>query len=446
MLTDIKHFESLYPPEARERELAEIVRYIKEGNSSQIVSIPGVGCSNLLGLLAYNKQIREKHFPTKNTYVHFVMVNFSELQGRPLIDVTKLMFLNLVSSLRERDMQEEHAVINEIFRESLELRDEFVIFQGLKRAVEYLSVEKKLTLIFLFDRFEEYVPLLTHAFFSNLRILRNLAKYRFSVVFSLNKPLEDLLEPVLMEDFYEFVAGHTVYLSIYDEPSVTFRITYIEQLLGRKLPEDVYETIRQLSGGHWKLMRLGAEAVLGREHEGALSDFLLIQKSIRGALDEILRSLSPVEQKSLLQGKESWEQDEAVREYFTQVGLVNEQGITIPLLETYLQEEKQSLTSESGKIVFDTEKNVIRKGETILSDDLTAAEFRLLAYLLNHSDRVIDREEVISVVWQDAKTTAGVTDQAVDQLIFRLRRKIEENPNQPRHLLTVKGRGFSFTP
>jgi hypothetical protein len=446
MVTDVKHFESLYPPDTRERELSEIVKYIKEGNSSQIISIPGVGRSNLLGLLAFNKQIREKHFPTKNDYVHFVMVNFSELHSRPLVDVTKLIFLNLVASLRERDLQEEYAVTNEIFRESLELQDEFVIFQGLKRAVEYLSVEKKLTLIFLFDRFEEYIPMLTHAFFSNLRILRNLAKYRFSLVFSLNKPLEDILEPVLMEDFYEFVAGHTVFLAIYDEPSVSFRISYIEQLLGRKLKDDDRAAALSLTGGHWKLMRLSAEALLGREGSGENAAYLLKQKTVRGALEEILRSLSPVEQKELIKGSREEIQDDAVQAYFSAVGLIGEQGITIPLLKTYIEEEKALLAQENERIVYDVEKNLIRKGETVLSGDLTAAEFRLLAHLLDNPERVIERDEVIQVVWQEAKSTAGVTDQAVDQLIFRLRRKIEDNPNQPRHLLTVKGRGFSFTP
>jgi two-component system, OmpR family, alkaline phosphatase synthesis response regulator PhoP len=80
----------------------------------------------------------------------------------------------------------------------------------------------------------------------------------------------------------------------------------------------------------------------------------------------------------------------------------------------------------------------------VLSDQLTSSEFRLLRYLLQNEDRVIEREELINVVWGDNKSTAGITDQAVDQLIFRLRRKIEEDANHPTHLQTVKGRGFTF--
>jgi DNA-binding winged helix-turn-helix (wHTH) protein len=486
MNTEVKHFESLYPVETREQELGQLVNFVREGNSSQIVSLPGVGRSNILGLLAYNRAVREKHFPTKNAFVHFVLVNFSEVADRPLIDATKLMFLNLVDSLREREMLEEHAVASEIFRESLSYQDELVLFKGLKRVVEYLAVGKKLTIIFLFDRFEEYVPMLDHAFFSNLRILRNIAKYRFSVVFTLFKPLEDILEASLLADFYEFVAGHVVYLRLYDEPSVSFRLAYLEQLTGKTIPDARKAELLELTGGHWKLTRAGAEAILANDvimspstslrvnfseeshtkdpsakpQDDWLQSFLLQQKTVTGALREILFTLTPEEQKYLqdlvipgLTGnpdsrirENDKSEYERVNEYFKKIGLVKEGNITIPLLSAYISLEQAAKQTEKQPIVFDEEKNVIRKGETVLSDSLTAAEFRLLAYLLRHPERVIEREELLAVVWQDAKTTAGVTDQAIDQLIFRLRRKIEENPNQPTHLVTVKGRGFSFTP
>jgi DNA-binding winged helix-turn-helix (wHTH) protein len=472
--SDVKHFESLYPVETREQELAQLVQYVQEGNSIQIVSLPGVGRSNILGLLAHNRQVREKHFPTKNAFVHFVLVNFSEVADRPLIDTTKLMFLNLVDSLRERDMLEEHAVASEIFRESLSYQDELVLFRGMKRVVEYLGVEKKLTLIFLFDRFEEYVPMLDHAFFSNLRILRDIAKYRFSVVFTLYKPLEDILEATILADFYEFVAGHTVYLRLYDGPSVLFRLEYLEKLTGKNIPDGIRSELIRLTGGHWKLTRAGAEAILAndvilsdaRHHETVspvrkeshrkepsvnpqddkLQAFLLEQKPIRGSLREMVFTLTPEEQQVLIGGQNVWEDHPEVKAYFEHIGLIHDGSVTIPLLTRYLEAEQAAKQTQKQPIVFDTEKNLIRKGETVLSDSLTSAEFRLLAYLLNHPDRVIDREELITIVWQEHKTTAGVTDQAVDQLIFRLRRKIEENPNQPTHLVTVKGRGFSFNP
>jgi two-component system response regulator MtrA len=85
------------------------------------------------------------------------------------------------------------------------------------------------------------------------------------------------------------------------------------------------------------------------------------------------------------------------------------------------------------------------QGDVVLSDKLTSLEYKLLKFLLDNQGKIINKEDVISAVWQEGKTTLGVTDQALDQLIFRLRKKIEENPNAPTHIQTVKGRGFKFS-
>jgi len=443
MITDTKHFESLYPADTRERELSEIVTFIKEGNSCQIIGIPGVGRSSLLGLLSYNRDIRLKHFPTKHGFVHFVMVNFSEVRKRPLFDVMKLIFLNLTQSLRERSMVEEYAVVDKLFKDALAYNDELVLTQGIKNAIDYLSLEKKLTLIFLFDRFDEYVPAVTSQFFTNLRSLRDRAKYRFSCIFSLTRPLEDTIEPLLFADFSDFVTGHFVYLSLYDKPSVDFRFDYLEKITGKRLSDTLREKIINLTGGHIRLSKLAAESLLAQEVvPDNIEDFFLSQKTVQSALLTIWQSLSPFDQQILKTQSFAQTQKD---EYLIKIGLISEDAkITIPLLEKYIQSSDYLLQDE--KITYDPSTNTIHKGESILSDYLTKSEFRLLWHLLQNPERVVDREEIVSVVWQDAKSTAGVSEQAIDQLIFRLRRKIEPNPNNPSHILTVKGRGIKYLP
>jgi len=59
-----EHFESLYPEETRFEEIEKILNFIKEGNSCQIVSIPGVGRSNVLGFLTYNKKQPQRRSAT----------------------------------------------------------------------------------------------------------------------------------------------------------------------------------------------------------------------------------------------------------------------------------------------------------------------------------------------------------------------------------------------
>jgi len=434
-----EHFEALYPEDTRNEEIEKILEFIKEGNSCQIVSLPGVGRSNLLGLLSYNKNVRIKHLGENNQKFHFINLNFSEIRKKPLIEATKFIFLGLIDSLRERKMTKDYEEINKIFKESMQIKDDLVIFAGLKKAVDYLALERGLTIVFLFDRFEDYITVLDSEFFTNLRILRNRAKYKFSVVFSLNRPLEDILEGTLFADFYDFVAGKIIYLPLFNETGMDFRLKYLEKITGKKLNSNLKDDIFELTGGHNNLMRLATESLLSSSQEFKnkleLRKYLIEQKPIRSALFAVWNFLTPSEQAMLASGKIE------TNEFLEKVGLIKNSLLTISLLADYIKDKSSS--PDFAKISIN-EKGEIVKGDIIVSDILTALEFKLLKFLMDNNEQVIEKEQVINAVWGDQKTVLGVTDQAVDQLIFRLRKKIEENPNDPKFIQTIKGRGFKF--
>ena len=311
-----------------------------------------------------------------------------------------------------------------------------------------------------------------------MRVLRDRAKYRFSVVFSTHKPLEDLIGQDLLYDFYQFVAGHTVYLPLLDKPGLDFRISYMEKVSGKKLEKEIIDAIIKVTAGHPNLTRLSVEAALESNQQLATSSqgliqFYLEQKPMRAALFDIWKSLSPSEQKILEKstgGTGGKAPDSAhafgsegetsgalaggkpvtgpVGDYYlNSVGLIKDSKITIPILEQFIKKEvAQTLPLTKQKIAFDPNTHDITKGDLILSGTLTSSEFKLLRFLLQNSQRIVEREEIINTVWANTKSTAGVTDQALDQLIFRVRKKVEDDPNKPEHLQTVKGRGFRFTP
>ena len=71
----------------------------------------------------------------------------------------------------------------------------------------------------------------------------------------------------------------------------------------------------------------------------------------------------------------------------------------------------------------------------------TATEFRLLEYMARHPGRVFTRDQLLDAVWRD---THYVTPRSVDVYVRRIREKIEANPDEPRHLKTVRGAGYRF--
>ena len=432
------HFEALYPDNSRELELSKVAQFLKEGTSCQVIGMPGAGRGNVVGFLAYNKAIREKHLGHLSQWFHFVMVNFSEVRNKPLFEVTKLMFLELVDSLEERGKKVEYTIVSDIFKNALSFQDELVLFQALKKAIDYLSIDKELTVIFLFERFETYISALTADFFNQLRVLRSRAKYRFSVIFSLTRPLEELIDPTLMADYYEFLAGHHVYLSLYDKPGLTFRLEYLAKVSGKTIDPQFVENVLQLTAGHGKLTKVCVEKALQADllPQDATREFFLNNATVQGVLYEIWSFLSSQEQELLSQNP-----PQSTR-FLENIQLIQDEHITIPLFADFITSVVQK--ELDSPLVYDETTNTIKRGATTISDNLTGAEFRLLRLLLQNKERVIERDEIVAAVWQENASTLGVSEQAIDQLVFRLRKKIEADPNQPQLIQTIKGRGIKL--
>ncbi len=437
------HFESQYPEASREKEIKELLTFIQGGSSVQVVGIPGSGRTNIFRFLTYSTNIRKYHLKEKSDSTHFVLIDMSEVKGRDLFEVTKYMFLCLADSLLERRYIKEYETLSNQFKETLSYKDDLVLFQSLKQAVDYLSTEKGMSIIFLFDRFDEYIPSVSVEFFVNLRSLRDRVKYQFSCVFALTRPLEDVLEEDLLSPFYEFVGGHIVYVKLLDEVSMGFRLSYLEQITGNTLGEKIIKDLLSLTGGHGRLTRVCAECLLSQAEERKdLAIFLLSQKTVRDALRKIWKSLTPVEQRIIKEEGKHTEHD-PIEGYLEKVGVIYKDSLQIPLLKEFISHDVPK--KENNQITFDEQTQEIKKGDSVLSENLTRGEYRLLLFFMQNAERIIDREELISTVWDQNKSYAGVTDQALDQLIFRLRKKIEVDPTHPTHLQTVKGRGFKFS-
>ncbi|MGI6647882.1 MAG: winged helix-turn-helix domain-containing protein [Bacillota bacterium] len=83
-------------------------------------------------------------------------------------------------------------------------------------------------------------------------------------------------------------------------------------------------------------------------------------------------------------------------------------------------------------------KKVYKKEEPI---SLTPREYQLLEALARHPGQVLSREELIVLAWGYNYTG---NSRAVDIYITRLRQKVEEDPRQPRYILTIYGFGYQF--
>ena len=96
--------------------------------------------------------------------------------------------------------------------------------------------------------------------------------------------------------------------------------------------------------------------------------------------------------------------------------------------------------SFNGLVIDSGTREVTRSGTPLR---LTAREFDLLWFLASHPRRVFSRENLMRRVWGYA---AALDTGTVTVHVRRLREKIEEQPSHPRHLETVWGVGYRFSP
>jgi len=110
------------------------------------------------------------------------------------------------------------------------------------------------------------------------------------------------------------------------------------------------------------------------------------------------------------------------------------------LRRTRMTETKTEVKTDTltiGDIKIDIARHQVFKGDTAL--ELTPKEFDLLAFLAGNKGFVFSRDKLLEKVW--GYEFAGDT-RTVDVHIRWLRQKLEDNPEKPTHLLTVRGTGY----
>jgi two-component system phosphate regulon response regulator PhoB len=114
----------------------------------------------------------------------------------------------------------------------------------------------------------------------------------------------------------------------------------------------------------------------------------------------------------------------------------------IARVKAHLRREEmdtEPASAEIGPFRLDRTARRVFLGEREIA--LTSTEFNLLEYFLLHPGRAYSRDQLLEAVWGESRY---VTPRTVDVHIRRLREQIEEQPDNPRYLTTVRGFGYRF--
>lgn len=113
--------------------------------------------------------------------------------------------------------------------------------------------------------------------------------------------------------------------------------------------------------------------------------------------------------------------------------------VNLPLRQDAKSETNEALLADKNKITLDLQtRSMIVQGQLV---ETTYSEFEIMKCFVNHPGRVYTREDLLQTV---RGFDSYVTDRAIDVHIANLRKKIEDNPKEPRRIRTVWGVGYKF--
>lgn len=96
---------------------------------------------------------------------------------------------------------------------------------------------------------------------------------------------------------------------------------------------------------------------------------------------------------------------------------------------------------ELGEFTLSLRTRSLRRGSQTIS--LTQIEFQMIEYFFTHPDQTLERGQILRDVWGDSYSLYA-EEKVVDVNVRRLRIKLEDEPSNPRHLITVWGVGYRW--
>jgi DNA-binding response OmpR family regulator len=116
-------------------------------------------------------------------------------------------------------------------------------------------------------------------------------------------------------------------------------------------------------------------------------------------------------------------------------------GELVARVNAFLRRTLVAPACRLGDCEVDLQTRLIRRSGHVVA--LTAKEARLLAFFLERPRRALSRDTILNAVWG---SSVFVTPRSIDRCVTTLRAKLETDPRNPVHILTLRDVGYRFDP
>jgi hypothetical protein len=454
-----------YPLTYRAREIKILVEWIRAGESGSVIGLAGAGKSNLLGFLSHRPEVMAPYLNANSFKLALVLVDLNSLPANDLATFYRVILRSLYKARRQLDTIETTLTptIETLYRKVEDKTDPFLSQSALHETL-WLFTEQQISLVLVFDPFDQFCQAAPTQVLDNLRGLRDAFKATLSYLFGLRREVSYVRDPLGLGELYEIVDSHVCWLGSMERDDARWVISQVETATGRTFDEAQIEWLINLTGGYPALLRaasLWLTRVSPIPDLTTWEEHLLAEPSIHNRLRDLRSGLTGEEEAALsalqmaLVLKSAKERQESLRQIGTKYRsalsrlktkhLCQPTGTGWQFFSPLFAKFVTTMEGISaGKIWYDSETDRFFEGEIELTD-LSDRDCRLLGQFLANPLVVHSLDDLIEAAWPE-DDSSGVSNEAVQQAIRHLRKQIEPNPAKPCYLVTEHRSGYRFFP
>ncbi len=427
----------------RAAEARQVMGWIEAGQSGCLVGLRGAGKSNFLRFLL-RADVRRHYLGQDYADFVFVLVDLLALAERAEWAVYELM-LDRLAGMEGQGVAE----IASLHREVTRSRDSLIARRAIERCLDIFCQQPERRVILFFDEFDVVFRTFAPSLFRCLRAIRDAHKGQVSYVVAVTGDLACLRDDLTgVEHFYRLVGRNVCGLGPYGEADARRMVRYLASRRSSELSAADTARLVELSGGHAGLLKTLLSLLWDAHHGGDLAGMAPALKDEPAVQAECLKvwgSLPEGEQSALSVLASGGQADLHVLRRLKRKGLVRGgqlSSIFSPLFAHFIHQ--QSPPATKGVLVSRSPRIVQIEGRRV--ENLTELEFEVLCYLHEHRGRVCTKDELIANVYRQRydRMAGGVSDEALQALVSRLRAKIEPERGRPCYVVTVRGQGYKF--
>jgi hypothetical protein len=443
----------------RKQETGFLMNAVRTAECASIIGLSNMGKSTLMRELCAPPS-REAYLGERSDDWLFVYVDCNLMPERSEQALHEVILRNALEALRRAGTQD--AILNRLdrlYEQVIQPPTPIRSPLAFNDAINVLCTDAERALVILFDEFDDPFGKLDGRTFLNLRAMKDRLADALIYVTATEQPLSDIRTDREAAEFIELFASRERWIGFLDrEDALTVAHEFAVDN-GASWQADEFEFVVDQAGGHAGLLQAVLETfmrVAGGVPDSARRQALSVAEQafsddavIRRECAQLWSQLSELEHAELIARTRGERGSVEVRELLSVkrlLGSDDDAALDQPAVGQVWRAfiKRQALTrsgAEHGVRVDVDSGEVYVNGARV--EQLTELEYKLALLLYGRLNKIVDKYAIVTQVWGE-NYLDDVDDARIEKLVSRLRAKLEPETEEPRYLITVRGRGYKL--